>query len=326
MAAQIPKKAIKLLIQIPCLNEEATLPAVLRDIPEKIDGVDEIIVLVIDDGSTDNTVQVAKRLGVTHFVHHTRNMGLGESFRDGVTYALQIGADILVNTDGDNQFPQQDIARLVRPILDGKADIVVADRGVATVEHYSAVKKVLQSLGTKVVNFAAGVRLPDAASGFRAYSRESLYKLNTTTYFSYCMETIIQAGNKRMAIASVPITMNPKTRESRLFKSMHEHVIKSGITIIRSYIMYRPYALFLSMGALLFLLGLAPFFRYIYLFVTTTRSGHLQSLIVGTTLMTGSFLSVVLGVLADLTRINRILVENQLELAKRALYNPIKKP
>ncbi|MGB8652228.1 MAG: glycosyltransferase family 2 protein, partial [Mycobacteriales bacterium] len=191
---------MRLVVQVPCLNEEETLPAVLETIPKQIPGIDEIIVLIIDDGSTDRTVEVAKEHGVTHFVRHARNRGLGRSFHDGVQRALELGADIVVNTDGDNQYPQQRIADLVQPILRGEADIVIADRQVRTIEHFSPTKKRLQQLGSAVVNRAAGTELPDAASGFRAYSRESLMRLNTVTRFSYCMETIIQAGYKRMAI------------------------------------------------------------------------------------------------------------------------------
>jgi glycosyltransferase involved in cell wall biosynthesis len=196
---------VKLVVQIPCLNEEATLPSVLETIPIEIPGIDEIVVLVIDDGCTDRTVEVAREHGVTEFVHHTRNQGLGRSFHDGVVRALELGADIVVNTDGDNQYPQDRIADLVQPVVHGEADIVIADRQVDRVEHFSPLKKQLQKAGSAVVNRAAGTRLPDAASGFRAYSRESLILLNTVTRFSYCMETIIQAGNKNLKIASIPV-------------------------------------------------------------------------------------------------------------------------
>ena len=207
---------MRLVVQIPCLNEEQTLPLVLGSIPKQIPGIDEIIVLVIDDGSTDRTVEMAKAHGVTHFVRHARNRGLGRSFDDGVQCALELGADIVVNTDGDNQYPQDRIPDLVRPILSGEADIVIADRQVHLVEHFSRFKIMMQKLGSRIVNLAAGAGLPDAASGFRAYSRESIMLLNTITRFSYCMETIIQAGNKKLSISSIPVRTNPKTRESRL--------------------------------------------------------------------------------------------------------------
>jgi glycosyltransferase involved in cell wall biosynthesis len=314
---------MKLVIQVPCLDEEATLPLVFEQMPRQIAGIDVIDFLVVDDGSRDNTVAVARRLGVQHFVHHTRNMGLGQSFHDGALKALEMGADILVNTDGDNQYPSERIPDLVRPILDGEADIVIADRQTHTIEHFSALKKVLQRLGSRVVNVAAGTELPDAASGFRAYSREALLRLNTVTRFSYCMETIIQAGNKRLAIVSLPVETNAKTRESRLFKSLGEHVAKSAATIVRAYVMYKPMTLFLGAGCTLFATALIPFIRYLILsfFVTHPSSGgHLQSLVAGSVLMIAAFIALALGVIADLIRINRILLEDSLEQQKRARY------
>lgn len=313
---------MKLVIHIPCLNEEATLPLVLRDIPKSIDGIDEIIVLITDDGSSDTTVEVAKSYGVEHFVRHTRNQGLGRSFHDGVMRALELGADIFVNTDGDNQYPGDRIGDLVRPILDGKADIVVADRQTHTIEHFSGFKKFLQKFGSIVVNKAAGTDLPDAASGFRAYSRESLMQLNTITRFSYCMETIIQAGTKRLAITSIPITTNPKLRESRLFKSTAEHVLKSAVSIIRAYLMYRPYMVFGTLGITLLVVGLAPFARYLYFVATENNPGnHLQSLLLGSVLIIAAFLCMVMNIIADLIRINRVLIEHNLEHTKRLRFD-----
>lgn len=309
---------MKLIVQIPCLNEETTLPSVLDSIPKKIPGV-EIEVLIIDDGSTDKTVEIAKKHGVQHFVFHRRRMGLARSFQDGVNEALELGADIVVNTDGDNQYPQNKIADLIQPIIDGKAEIVIGDRQTQKIAHFSPFKKVMQRFGSWVVNKAAGTELPDAASGFRAYSRESLYRINVVTSFSYCMETIIQAGNKRLAITSVPIETNKKTRESRLFKNIWQHMFKSGSAIVRSYLMYKPYALFLSLAVFLGALGLIPFLRYILFVIDGEAGQHLQSLMLGAILITGSFLSLALGVIADLIRINRTLVETQLETAKRAI-------
>lgn len=312
---------MRLVVQIPCLNEESTLPLVINSIPKKIAGIDEIIILVIDDGSTDKTVDVAKKLGVKYFVHHIRNQGLGRSFHDGVERAMELGADILVNTDGDNQYPQAMISELVSPILKGEADIVVADRQTQLIVHFSFFKKVLQKIGSAVVNKAAGTDLPDTVSGFRAYSRESLIRLNTVTRFSYCIETIIQAGNKGMAIASIQIDTNPVLRESRLFKSTWEHVRKSTVTIIRAYIMYKPYIIFGWLGSLLFLAGLIPFARFFYYyFIDASTKGHLQSLIVGSLLMTSAFLCLVMNIIADLIRINRILNEDNLEQTKRLRF------
>ncbi len=311
---------MKLVVQVPCLNEEETLPAVLRSIPRSIEGIDEIVVVVIDDGSTDRTVEVARSLGVTHFVRHARNQGLARSFQDGVNYALELGADIVVNTDGDNQYPQERIPDLVRPVVDGRADIVIADRQVHLVEHFSPLKRALQRLGSRVVNRAAGTDLPDAASGFRAYSRESLMRLNVMTRFSYCMESIIQAGNKRLSIESVPVVTNAKTRESRLFTSTRQHVFKSAAAIVRAYIMYKPYVIFGWISALLAVIGLVPFVRYAVLVAIGEGGGHLQSLILGAVLLILAFLSVMLGIISDLIRTNRILVEANLEHTKRARF------
>ena len=311
---------MKLVVQIPCLNEEETLPAVLESIPTQIPGIDEIVVLVIDDGCSDRTVEVAREHGVTEFVHHTRNQGLGRSFHDGVVRALELGADIVVNTDGDNQYPQDRIADLVQPVVRGEADIVIADRQVHLVEHFSPLKKLLQKAGSGVVNRAAGTRLPDAASGFRAYSRESLILLNTVTRFSYCMETIIQAGNKNLKIASIPVLTNPKTRESRLFKSMPEHIAKSGAAIVRSFIMYKPYVIFAWLTFFFGVLGLVPFVRYAVLWAADNEDGHLQSLLVGSLLLIVAVLCIMLGVISDLIRTNRVLIEDNLEHTKRLRF------
>lgn len=314
------KHKIILVVQIPCLNEEKTLPLVLKTIPKKIPGVDKIEVLVIDDGSTDKTVQVAQKYGVKHFVRHSRNMGLARSFHDGIYKALDLHADIIVNTDGDNQYPQAKIADLIQPILAGKADIVVADRQTQEIAHFSPTKKLLQKWGTRIVNAAAGTNVPDAPSGFRAYSKRAAMMLNTITKFSYTMETIIQAGNKRLAIASVPIETNPKLRESRLFKSSREHVYKSSIAILRSYIMYKPYIIFNTLGTIFLIVGLIPFIRYGILLLSGDKGNHLQSLILGAVLLIGAFLSFVLSIVTDLIRINRILIEDSLEQIKRQRF------
>ena len=313
---------MKLFIQIPCLNEEHTLPLVLESIPKQIAGVDEIEILVIDDGSTDRTVEVAQSYGVTHFVRHTRNMGLARSFRDGVHYALAHGADIVVNTDGDNQYPQERIPDLIAPVLRGEADIAIGDRQTRKIAHFSPLKKVLQRFGSWVVNIAADTDLPDAASGFRAYSKESLLRLNIVTQFSYCMETIIQAGNKRLRIASVPVETNPKTRESRLFSNMFEHMLKSAQAILRSYIMFKPFVFFAWIGVVMLIGALVPFVRYLVLilFFSEDAGAHIQSLILGVALLIGSLLSFALGVLADLQRTNRVLIEEQLERLKEIQY------
>lgn len=313
--------SMKVFVQIPCLNEEMTLPSVLESIPKKINGVDQLEILVINDGSSDKTVEVARKLGVKHFVHHTRNMGLARSFRDGVDYALKHGADIVVNTDGDNQYPQARIGDLVQPIIKGKADIVIGDRQTAKIAHFSPFKKLMQKFGSWVVNKAAGTELPDAASGFRAYSRQSLIRLNIVTTFSYCMETIIQAGNKRLKIESIKVETNKKTRESRLFKNIWHHMFMSGRAVVKSYIMFKPRVIFVSLGVFLLVIGSIPFIRYAIFFIQGEGAGHLQSLIFGSSMLIGSLLSFALLVIADLQKTNRILLEEQLELAKERHYS-----
>ncbi|MCU1535328.1 MAG: glycosyl transferase family 2 [Glaciihabitans sp.] len=314
---------MKVFIQVPCLNEEATLPLVLESIPKSIEGVDELEILIIDDGSTDRTLEVAREHGVTHFVHHTRNMGLARSFRDGVHYALAHGADIVVNTDGDNQYPQDRIPDLLAPLLAGEADIAIGDRQTHKIAHFSWAKKQLQKLGSQVVNIAADTKLPDAASGFRAYSKESLIRLNVVTQFSYCMETIIQAGNKRLKIASVAVDTNAKTRESRLFRNTPQHVVKSAEAILRSYIMFKPFGFFAIIGLIMLVGALIPFVRYaVFLVITPSQppGSHVQSLVLGVAFLVGSLLSFALGVLADLQRTNRILIEENLERTKELQY------
>lgn len=312
---------MKLFVQIPCLNEEDALLDVLKTIPKKIDGIDSIDILIIDDGSSDKTIDVAKKYGVKNFVIHKKNQGLAKSFSDGLDYCLSHGADIIVNTDGDNQYPQQDITKLVKPILDKKAEIVIADRQTHKIEHFSLTKKFFQKFGSWIVNKAAGTKLPDAASGFRAYSRDAAMKIPVITQFSYCMETIIHAGNKKIPIESVEITTNPKTRESRLFKNMWQHMYKSGVAIIRSFIMHKPYIIFISSGFVLFALGLIPFIRYAIIYIDGDRGQHIQSLILGAILLFASMISLALAIIADLIRTNRILIEENLEQTKKIKYS-----
>jgi len=248
-------------------------------------------------------------------------MGLARSFRDGVDYALAHGADIVVNTDGDNQYPQDRIGDLVKPIIAGEADIVIADRQTHTIAHFSPFKKLMQRVGSNVVNRAASTDLPDAASGFRAYSRASLLRLNVLTQFSYCMETIIQAGNKRLRIASVPVVTNAKTRESRLFKNAAHHMVKSASAIMRSYLMFKPYVIFATLSVFFGLAALIPFGRFLYLWLSHSGiSGNVQSLIFGSIMSVAALLSLALGVLSDLLRTNRILLEEQLERVKEMQY------
>ena len=311
---------MKLFVQIPCLNEEKTLPIVIDSIPKKIPGISEIEILVIDDGSTDKTAEVAKKHGVKHIIRHRHNLGLARSFRDGVDYALAHDADIVVNTDADNQYPQARIADLVQPILDKKADIVIGDRQTSKIAHFSPFKKLMQRFGSWVVNQAGGTDLPDAASGFRAYSRQSLYRLNVVTEFSYCMETIIQAGHKRLGIISIPIETNAKTRESRLFKNIWQHMYKSGGAIVRSYIMFRPQVIFNTLGAIMLVVGGIPLIRFFIFWMAGTPRGHLQSIIIGSALIVGALLAFALSVISVMLQTNRILLEDQLERLKEIQY------
>ncbi len=311
---------MKVFIQISCLNEAETLPLVFEKMPKKIPYVDQVEWLIIDDGCTDKTVEVAKKLGVRHFVHHTKTMGLARGFRDGVDYALKHGADIVVHTDGDNQYPQERIADLVQPIIKGEADIVIGDRQTSKIAHFSGFKKIMQRFGSWVVNQAGNTDLPDAPSGFRAYSRYSLYRLNIVTQFSYAMETIIQAGHKRLKIVSIPITTNKKTRESRLFNNIWQHMAKSGQAILRNYVMYKPHAIFVSLGIVFSVAAAVPFLRFFYFVIVGQGNGHIQSLIFGTAMLLGAMLSFALLVIADLQKTNRILLEDLLERIKEVQY------
>ena len=314
---------MKLVIMIPCLNEEKTLPLVLITIPHKIKGIDEIVILLIDDGSTDKTIDVAKTYGVKYFLIHTKNQGLSRSFRHGLNRALEMGADIIVLTEGDNQYPQEKIPDLINPILNGTADTVIGDRQTQTIPHFSRQKKILQKFGTRVLNAAAGTNVPDAISGFRAYSRLAAIQLNPIADYSWATETTIQAAHKGHSIAIIPIVTNPKLRESRQFKSSWQHIRRSSVTIIRAFIMYKPYTVFFTLGGILLVGGLIPFVNFLYLtFVTKNPFGphHIQSLILGTVLLIASFISFTLGIIADLIRINRVLIEDVLELTKKQIY------
>ncbi|MFA4931106.1 MAG: glycosyltransferase family 2 protein [Patescibacteria group bacterium] len=272
---------MKLIIQIPCYNEAGTLPLVLADIPARIPGIDKIETMVIDDGSTDETVVVAKKLHVDHIIPLNFNHGLGRAFQAGIDHALSQGADIVVNTDGDNQYHSADIEKLVAPIINKQAQIVIGDRQTDQIQHFSWLKKILQKIGSRTVAYLAGIDISDAVSGFRAYSRSALININVTSDFSYVLDTIIQAGQKRIKIISVPIATNPPTRPSRLFGNIFEHVYKSTANLIRVYIFYEPLKTFSFIGSIFCLIGLFPMIRFLYYYFHAAGEGHIQSLIAG---------------------------------------------
>lgn len=311
---------MKLIIQIPCLNEEETLPFTLADLPRSIPGVDEIEVLVIDDGSTDRTVPVALEYGVHQIVRHTSRRGLAAAFRSGLDAALAAGADIIVNTDGDNQYSGHDIPRLIQPILHGMADVVVGDRRVTTIEHFSPTKKFLQVFGSSVVRTLSQTEVADTTSGFRAFSREAALRLNIVSEFTYTLETIIQCGHRKLAVTHVPIRTNRKLRESRLFKGIWSYVTKSMVTLVRIYTNYRPLKVFALVGITLvlgaFLLGV----RYLLLRAGGSGEGHVQSLLLATAIGVVGVQTIIFGLVADLMAANRRLMEETLYRVRKLEY------
>ncbi|MDI6793011.1 MAG: glycosyltransferase family 2 protein [bacterium] len=308
---------MKLIVQIPCLNEEETLPATVRDIPRDIPGVDKVELLVIDDGSRDRTVEVAREVGVEHVISFSRNRGLAKTFAAGIDTCLKLGADIIVNTDGDNQYCGQDIPELIQPILKREADIVVGDREIEKIAHFSFLKKKLQKFGSWVVRRVSYTNLPDTTSGFRAFSREAALKMNVISPFTYTLETIIQAGHKGMAVTHVPIRTNEKLRESRLFTSIRNYVIKSTISIIRTHTMYQALRVFFSIGFLVFMAGFLLGVRFLYFFFTDQNpGGHIQSLILMSVLLMTGFQVMLIGLLADVISANRKLIEDTLYRVK----------
>lgn len=317
---------MKLIVQIPCFNEEHTLPQTLADIPRQIDGIDEIEILVIDDGSTDRTAEVARSLGVDHIVRHKRNRGLARAFRTGLDACLRLGADIIVNTDGDNQYAGRDIARLCAPILRGEADIVIGDRQTDRIAHFSPWKKRLQKAGSAVVRALSETDVVDVVSGFRALSRDAAIHLNILSPFSYTVEMVIQAGKKHMAIVSVPVGTNPQTRASRLFRSVPAFVRDQLTTIVRMYSMYQPLRVFFLIGMVLFTAGVIPVIRFLYYWWIGEGDGHVQSLILGGVLLMMGFLTLMIGLLADLIHFNRHLLEMVLVRLKAQEFGRDKPP
>ena len=302
----------KLIIQIPCFNEEKTLPITINDLPQKIEGIAEIEILVIDDGSTDRTVAIAKELGVQHIVYNKCNKGLARSFFAGLDAALKLGADIIVNTDGDNQYCGGDIPKLISPIMQGIADIVVGDREPGKLKDISPNKKILTNIGNSVVRLLSETKVPDAVSGFRAFSRKAAMQMNIVSPFSYTIETVIQAGKKHLAVESIPVKTNPKTRESRLFNSVTEFILQSMATMVRMYTMYQPLRVFFYIGVLLILIGLVPSVRFLIYYAIGQGDGHVQSLIFGAIFFIVGFHVLMIGLLADVISFNRRLIEDTL--------------
>ena len=300
---------MKLIIQIPCYNEEETLAIALAALPREIVGIDRIEYLIIDDGSTDKTVEVARQHGTDHVVCHTQNMGLASAFMTGLNACLERGADIIVNTDADNQYDADCIKDLVAPILEGKAEIVIGARPIENIEHFSKLKKSLQALGSWSVRLASGTDVPDAPSGFRAISKDAAGQLNVFNHYTYTLETIIQAGQKNIPVASVPVRVNDPLRSSRLIKSMPAYIRKSTITILRIFVVYRPFRFFMTIGVFLFVLGLIPGFRFLIHYMHGRGQGHVQSLILSSTLMGIGFQTVMVAFIADLLSVNRKIVE-----------------
>jgi glycosyltransferase involved in cell wall biosynthesis len=309
---------MKLIIQIPCLNEERVLPETLADLPRAVDGFDEVEWLVIDDGSSDRTADIARECGVDHIVRFTSNKGLAVAFQAGLDAALKLGADVIVNTDADNQYVGDDVRALVAPILAHQADVVVGNRVPSQMHDFSRTKKLLQSWGSWVVRQASETDIPDTTSGFRAYTREAALRVNVVSRFTYTLETIIQAGKTDLALTHVPVRTNPKTRESRLFRSTPQYLRRSVGTIFRIYMMHEPLPVFLWPAAIFGAFGLALFGRFFYYYFTTPgETGHVQSLIVGAVLLVFALQLLLLGVIGDLLRANRVIGERTLQRVRK---------
>jgi glycosyltransferase involved in cell wall biosynthesis len=308
---------MKLIIQIPCFNEEAQLPATLADLPRSVDGFDVVEWLIIDDGSTDRTIEVARENGVDHIVRLTNNKGLAAGFQAGLDACLKLGADVVVNTDADNQYKASDIPKLVAPILAGRADMVVGDRQVETIEHFSPIKKALQRLGSWVVRQASDTDVADTTSGFRAYNREAALQMAVVSRFTYTLETIIQAGKLLVATDHVAIGTNPKTRESRLFPSMWSYVRRNSVAIFRIYSQYEPLRIFWSLSAIIGVVAIIVWARYLYFYIDGGGAGHVQSLILGAVLFNAALLMGALGVLGDMMHANRVMQQRTFERVRR---------
>ncbi len=301
---------MKLIIQIPCYNEAETLAITLAELPREVEGFDKVEWLIIDDGSTDDTVKVARENGVDYVVSFTSNRGLAHGFMAGLSACIQHGADVIVNTDADNQYNAGDISKLVKPILKKEADIVIGERPISDIEHFSPAKKLLQRLGSWVVRVASKTDIPDSPSGFRALSREAAMKMNVFNEYTYTLETIIEAGQKGLAITSVPIRVNEDLRPSRLVKSIPSYIKKSIITIIRIFVVYRPFRFFMAIGLALFIPGFLLGLRFLYFYLSGDGGGHIQSLILSAVLLGMGFQTMLVAFIADLLGTNRKLMED----------------
>lgn len=301
---------MKLIIQIPCYNEEATLGKTLSELPKTLDGINEIKVLVIDDGSTDKTVEVAKENGVEDFVILPTNLGLAKAFSTGLAKALELGADIIVNTDADNQYCADDIEKIIKPILEKNADIVIGSRPIENIKHFSLIKKILQKLGSWVMRLVSSTKIADATSGFRAFSRNAALQINVFDNYTYTLETIIQAKAKGLEIISVPISVNPELRKSKLIKNIFDYIKRSTFTMIRMFIVYRPFRFFAIIGCLFLFPGFLLGVRFLYFYLNQAGSGHIQSLILSSILILTGVQIGIIAILADLLSINRKLLED----------------
>lgn len=302
---------MKLIIQIPCFNEESSLPVTLSELPKSVAGFDSVEWLIIDDGSSDNTATVATDNGVHHVIHHLQNQGLAKAFMTGLDACLSLGADVIVNTDADNQYQGRDIEQLVAPILSHKAEIVIGARPISDTDHFSLVKKILQRLGSWVVRVVSGTDIEDAPSGFRAFSSDAARKLMVFNEYTYTLETIIQAGQKNIPICSVPIGTNDDLRPSRLVRSLPSYVARSFMTIIRIFVIYRPFRFFMTLGSILFLSGVLIGIRFLWFYIADQGTGHVQSLILASVLLGMGFQTILIAFIADLLAANRRLLEEQ---------------